>query len=155
MQSGVVCRMDMWLGSRSRCSPGSRARWIAQSLRDIGLASSAGALDPPIARRDRILGSAGCQPASLGSLPRPVPTNDLSAIIECCRQAAGNCGLAARAPQNARSSLRALFQRIQFATQKCESFSGEMEGTRDQDSARSLVRGIDGISNGWSDGVGN
>ena len=50
--------------------------------------------------------------------------------------------------------LRALFERVRFATQKCESFAGEMEGTRDQDSVRSLVRGIDGISNGWTDGVG-
>ena len=53
-----------------------------------------------------------------------------------------------------RSLLRALFERVRLTTQKCESFAGEMEGTRDQDSVRSLVRGIDGISNGWNDGVG-
>ena len=54
----------------------------------------------------RSLGSAGYQPAGLGSLPRP--GNDVSldlALQTCRRQAAGDYGLAACAPQklNARS----------------------------------------------------
>jgi hypothetical protein len=40
-----------------------------------------------------IPGSAGCQPAPVGSLPTGI----------CARQAAEHCGLAARAPRNARA----------------------------------------------------
>ena len=48
-------------------------------------------------------GSAGCQPARLGSLPRQAATPrtfKIDALLRCCRQAAGNCRLAACAPQD-------------------------------------------------------
>ena len=55
--------------------------------------------------------------------------------IDCCRQAADNCGLVACAPQNGtgegESLLRALFERARFAAQKREGFAGEMEGASD------------------------
>jgi hypothetical protein len=74
----------------------------------------------------------------------------------CCRQAAGNCGLVARAPRNGANakSLRALFERVRLAAQKREGFAGEMEGAGNQDTLAASLRSRDCFGNGRSDGVG-
>ena len=62
----------------------------------------------------RCLGSAGCQPAGLGSLLSP-RCNDLFrdyVCKECCRQAAGNCRLAACAPQKKKSRRKVVHERV-------------------------------------------
>ena len=81
---------------------------------------------------------------------------------ECCRQSAGNCGLAARAPQipqkrrekEGESLLRALFEGPRLAAQKREGLTGEMEGAGNQDTLAGSLRSRDRFGNGWSDGMG-
>src|SRR5882672_606846 len=48
------------------------------------------------------LGSTGCQPVVFGSLPKTSSASlcQTLSLPKCCRQAAGNCRLAACAPQN-------------------------------------------------------
>ena len=116
-----------------------------------------------VSPKQSCLGSAGCQPASLGSLPRLFGEFiKARAHRVCCRQAADNCRLAACAPQipqkrrekEGESLLRALFEGSRLTAQKSEGFTGEMEGAGNQDPLAGSLRSGDGFGNGWSDGVG-
>jgi len=98
-----------WTGSWClRCSGQSETEACQENL-EFHCAGDSGR---PITQCNSVLGSTVCQPVHLGSLPRCFVRQLAVVHFGCCRQAAGNCRLAARAPQ----SLIALRAK-RFATQ--------------------------------------
>jgi hypothetical protein len=133
--------MGMLSGNRCRCSRGLKDRWNAQSVLDGELTSSDGALANQVRSRAMSLGSARVSRVGFGVSPKQSLRKRprwRDAIARHARRVRYPEGI----PRRAQSiSLRAFFERIGFATQKCERFAGEMEGTGDQDSFLRCPRG--------------
>jgi hypothetical protein len=94
-----------------------------------------------------VLGSAGCQPAVAGSLRSP----DKTASVRHRKSEPDWRSRGTRYPEltrRAHRSLRAFFERIRSASQKCEGFAGEMEGAGDQDTLARSLRSQDRFGNG-------